>query len=96
MIKVVTKMFVKHELIDEYISLVEKLATYTRQKDAGCLSYELYQDLKDPQILSFIEEWEDRAALDGHIAAPHFKEIMPTLISFTEKPMEITTYRKVV
>ena len=96
MIKVVTKMFVKPERVDEYISLVGKLAAETRQKDAGCITYELYQDTKDPHILSFIEEWEDQDALDSHIAAPHFKEIMPTLVSFTEKPMEINIYRKVV
>jgi quinol monooxygenase YgiN len=42
------------------------------RKDQGCLSYDLHQSLDDPAVFFFYETWESKAALDQHMAAPHF------------------------
>jgi len=94
MIKVVAKNIVKKEKIDEFIDLAKKLAEATNSKDEGCVHYDLYQDLNDPCILTFIEEWESMEALDRHMAAPHFKEIVPKLGAFADGPKEMHLYRK--
>lgn len=93
MIKVVAKNFVKPQKIENFIALAEKLIAQTRKSDAGCIRYGLFQDTEDSGILTFIEEWEDKAALDKHMAAAHFKEIVPKLDEFCEKPGKMNLYR---
>jgi quinol monooxygenase YgiN len=94
MIKVVAKNIVKKEKIDEFIDLAKKLAEATNSKDEGCIHYDLYQDREDPRILTFIEEWESMEALGRHMAAPHFKEIVPKLDAFADGPEDVHLYQK--
>jgi quinol monooxygenase YgiN len=35
-------------------------------KDAGCLQFEVFQSVLDPDKLALLELWEDQAALDAH------------------------------
>jgi len=96
MIKIVAKNYVKVDKINDFISLVTKLVEETNQKDIGCIHYELFQDIKEPTILTIIEEWESKEALGQHMAAKHFLEIVPMLAAFTEKPSENNLYQKLV
>jgi len=36
------------------------------RKDAGCLQFELFQSIFDPDKFTLIELWENQAALDAH------------------------------
>jgi len=96
MIKIVAKNYVKANKINEFISLVTKLVQETNKSDEGCIHYELFQDIKEPTILTIIEEWENKEALEQHMAAKHFLEIVPQLAAFTEKPGENNFYQKLV
>ena len=96
MLKIVAKNYVKLDKINEFISLVTKLVEETNQKDKGCIHYELFQDIKDPTILTIIEEWESKEDLENHMAAKHFLEIVPMLGALTEKPSENNFYQKLV
>jgi len=42
-------------------------------KEAGCIEYELYQSLGNPDRLVFVEKWETRDALTAHAKQPHLK-----------------------
>ncbi|HVI42203.1 MAG TPA: putative quinol monooxygenase [Anaerovoracaceae bacterium] len=94
MIKVVAKNIVRKDKIEEFITLAEKLVEATNQKDEGCIHYELYRDLNDPQVLTFIEEWESMEVLNKHMAAAHFKEIGPKLGEFKDGPEDVHLYQK--
>ena len=94
MIKVVAKNIVKKDKIEEFITLAEKLVEATNQKDEGCIHYELYRDLNDSQVLTFIEEWESMEVLNKHMAAAHFKEIVPKLGEFKDGPEDVHLYQK--
>lgn len=94
MIKIVAKNIVKKDKIEEFINLAKTLVELTNQKDEGCISYDLYQDFNNPQILTFIEEWESPAALEKHMAADHFKEIVPKFGAFADGPEEVHLYQK--
>ena len=96
MIKVVAKNIVKADKVEAYINLAKTLVEETNQKDKGCISYDLYQDLSNPQILTFIEEWNDMEALQNHMAAPHFKEIVPKLGAFSDGPEDVHIYSKAI
>lgn len=56
----------------EILSLAGPLIEGTR-REAGCISYELYQKPADPDALVFVESWKDKAAVDAHFAEPHLK-----------------------
>jgi quinol monooxygenase YgiN len=94
MIKVVAKNMVINEKVEEFITLAKTLVEATNQKDKGCLHYELYQDIGNPQILTFMEEWQSMEASDEHMAAAHFKEIVPKFDDLTEGPSEVHLYTK--
>ena len=42
-------------------------------KEKGCISYELFQSLGDPDKLVFVEKWETRDDLTAHSKQPHLK-----------------------
>ena len=95
MIKVVAKHFVKEDKVDEFLELGKKLVEAT-VKEQGCIKYELFQDVKDPKILTMIEEWENNDVLSKHMNSEHFTEIVPILSSFMEKPAEMNLYKKLI
>lgn len=39
--------------------------------EKGCLSYELFESLHDPEKLLFVEKWEAREDLTAHSKQPH-------------------------
>jgi quinol monooxygenase YgiN len=44
--------------------------------EPGCLGYEAFQSLADETSLVLIEHYRDDAALEAHISAPHYQEIV--------------------
>lgn len=93
MIKVVAQNNIKTDKTDEFIFLAKKLAQDTRKYDAGCIRYELLQDVKNPQLLTMLEEWDDRESMNKHMASKHFKDAMVAFASCTEKPGEVNLYK---
>jgi quinol monooxygenase YgiN len=48
------------------------------EREVGCLSYSLFCDMKDHNLLSVIEEWENRENLDHHIKSDMFGVLLGT------------------
>jgi quinol monooxygenase YgiN len=76
--------------------LAGQLVEATNRLDEGCMHYELYQDINNPRNLTFIEEWESMEALENHMAAPHFIEIVPRLGTFADGPEDVALYHKAI
>lgn len=95
MIKVVAKNFAKKEKINEVLKLCTELIDATRNEE-GCKKYELYQDEKDSAILTFIEAWESREALEKHLKSEHFIRIVPLLGNLMSKKAEMNVYGKLI
>jgi len=95
MIKVVAKNFIKKDKIEEVLEHIKELVAIT-VKEEGCIKYEIYQDENDKSILTMIEEWESKEALNKHMASEHFKRIVPIIGGFAEKAGEINLYKKVI
>ncbi|MBP1755216.1 MAG: antibiotic biosynthesis monooxygenase [Firmicutes bacterium] len=93
MIKVVAKNKVIEDQIETVIGMYEELVNATR-KEVGCIVYELYQDEKDPTVLTMIEEWEDKASLDAHMKTEHFVRIVPLVGKFVAES-SLNIYHKV-
>lgn len=84
MIKVVAKFIIKQGMTDRFLAAVPNLITGTN-KEAGCIAYDLYQDLHDSNTFAMIEEWGSQEALDKHMKSKHFLEIKPLMDEVLEK-----------
>ena len=94
MISIIAKNIVKPDQVENFKSLARELVAESR-KEKGCIAYALNQDIKQPNLLTFIERWQDQAAIDTHNASAHFKRIVPTLGPFQAEPGEVRLYREV-
>lgn len=69
-VDVVAHIHAKPGLQRELQSVLESFVAPTRQED-GCLRYDLFVDLDDPNKFTFIEEWASREALEQHGRSAH-------------------------
>jgi len=92
-IKVVAKHSIKPEKLDEFIKLGKQLAESTNKEDKGCIHYQLYQDINNPTTVSMLEEWESMEAIEAHLKAQHFLDILPALRECLIPPSDITNYK---
>lgn len=94
MIKVVAKGILKQGVkAEDYIVKARELVSET-QKEKGCISYVLHQDINDPSIITMLEEWVDEEALNQHNQTEHVRRIVPGLRELREST-EINIYREV-
>jgi quinol monooxygenase YgiN len=95
MIKVVARMIVKEHHIEEFISCASELVSETR-KEEGCIAYQLYQDVRNNKLLTFIEEYENQEAFDFHMKSGHFNKVFPKLVQFQEKEVDLNIYKLIL
>ncbi|MGE0500598.1 MAG: putative quinol monooxygenase [Rhizobiaceae bacterium] len=44
------------------------------RKEKGCIAYDLFASVTDPETLVFVEKWENREDLTAHSKQPHLAE----------------------
>jgi quinol monooxygenase YgiN len=47
--------------------------------EEGCLYYDLYQKIDDPNTLYIIDDWANQNAMDAHAKNPHVAKVMEEL-----------------
>ena len=63
---------------DRALDLAREMSAATRTED-GCISYEFYVGLRDPNTLILLQEWENMDALAGHLRTEHMKVFLDEL-----------------
>ena len=78
-------MIVVHGLIpikpshrEEALTLARTVSEATQAED-GCVSYEFYVGLRDPNTLILLQEWESARALDNHFRTEHVRAFMDAI-----------------
>lgn len=94
MIKIVAKNTLKDGQRDSFIQLAQELIEKSKS-EAGCISYDLLQDINNESVLTFIEEWEDQNAIDLHNNSEHFKRIVPMLAEFLIGKSDLNIYKEI-
>ena len=84
---------VKAEVREDALELMRQMATASRA-EFGCISYEFYVGLSDPNTLMLFQEWESMDALMGHFQTDHMEEFLQELPNVVSG--EITTKRYAV
>lgn len=69
------KFICKPEYRQDMLALVEELLEPSRA-EAGCISYNFYEDGAAANHFLFFEEWQSREAIDAHFNTPYFKKFM--------------------
>jgi quinol monooxygenase YgiN len=68
---VLARITFKPEAAAEGKDLLLNLMSKSRA-EAGCVSYDVYQQAEAPHIFQTVEQWKEKADADAHMATPHF------------------------
>src|ERR1700723_2538821 len=63
--------------------------------EAGCKLYELHESDSNGRFY-FYETWESQAALDQHVATPHFRHLQQALGELIQGPFEVNILQKIL
>lgn len=80
----------REEARDKAIELARQMVVATRS-ESGCISYDFYLGLSDPNNLMVFQEWESMEALMEHLQTSHMEEFLRHLPEVVSG--EITTKR---
>jgi quinol monooxygenase YgiN len=69
---------VKPALRDDALELMRQMAIASRA-ETGCISYEFYVGLSEPNNVLLFQEWESLEALQGHFDTEHMEEFLKVL-----------------
>ncbi len=58
--------------IKEMKNLLKTMIEASKAED-GCLLYDIFQLVNEPQKFIVIESWQDKKSLDGHKQSAHYK-----------------------
>lgn len=92
-VKVVARVRARPECVVELEKVLRALLVPTRN-EAGNLRYQLLHSLEDECDFTFIEEWQDDAALDTHMATPHVQQAFAATQNLLACAPEIRRYRE--
>ncbi len=82
MIVLAAKFVARAEHKSEIIRLAATVTPPSRA-EAGCVSYNFYEQPGTDEFL-FFEEWADQKALDEHFQTPHFLDFIKPLMELIE------------
>lgn len=78
---------------EQALNLARRMADATRG-ESGCLSYDFYIGLAEPNTLMLFQEWENMEVLMAHFQTGHMEEFLKELPALVSG--EITTKRYAV
>jgi quinol monooxygenase YgiN len=90
---VLARITVKPEAAAQAADILTRLVAQSRA-EAGCVSYELYQQTATPHVFQTVEVWQDEAAANAHMAMPHLGVAVAAATPLFAAPPEILAYNK--
>ena len=73
----------------EALMRVGQVVASASRKEAGCISYRLYEDTELENEFVFVEEWESSEALQRHFTTPHVGEFMRAIPATIVGPPDV-------
>jgi quinol monooxygenase YgiN len=93
-VRVIARSVARKGKEDELRALLQGMLVPTRGEQ-GCKSYELYESDSTGRFY-FDETWESHAALDKHIATPHFRHLEQTIGELLVGPFEVNILKRIL
>lgn len=85
---IVAHVSVKPEKVKAFTEAAKEIIEKSN-KEAGCKSYQLYQDPYNNTKFVFVEEYKNQAAIDAHFASEYFKAFGPKITEMVQEPAKI-------
>lgn len=92
-IKVVARVIALADKIEAVKLALISLIEPTRQ-EAGCITYELFQNQNDLTDFTFVEEWESQELLNTHLASVHIAQATTQLEGLIATQPDIRIYQQ--
>jgi quinol monooxygenase YgiN len=87
--------FVAHEGRENQLRTLLQGMLISTRAESGCESYELYES--DSRGRFYLNEtWESQAALDQHMATPHFERLKKTGAELVREPFEVNLVKGIL
>lgn len=90
---VIAQFDVKPGKRDEFLAIARDDADHSVADEAGCLQFDICTSEDEPDLVTFYEVYQSRAAFDAHLDTPHldrFRQAFPALID-KERPVRFLT-----
>lgn len=94
-IKVVARVVALPEQVEVVKLVLISLIEPTLQ-EAGCITYELFQNQNDLTDFTFVEEWESQELLNTHLASLHISQATSQLAGLIATNPDIRIYQQLV
>lgn len=94
MIKIVAKMVIQEDKVDEFVKTAEELVAKSSAEE-GNIFYTLNRSIDKANEFCFIECWRDKEATAIHEASEHFTRILPQTAAMAAEPPQISLYTEV-
>lgn len=82
-LKIVATIEIKKNFNEDAINILKEVVNETR-KEEGCMSYDLHQDVQNPQKYTILEVWQSQDAINSHNNSEHFKKFVKDIEGKTE------------
>ena len=93
-VRVIARAVARKGKEDQLRALLQGMLIPTRA-EPGCKSYELYES--DSTGRFYLDEtWKSQAALDDHVATPHFKHLEQTIEELLREPFEVNILNRIL
>ena len=93
-VRVIARSVARKGNEDQLRALLQGMLIPTRA-EPGCKAYELYESDSTGRFY-FDETWESQAALDEHVATPHFKHLEESIGELLEEPFEVNILNRIL
>lgn len=91
-LRVVARLCAYPDKVEELKTLLLGLLNPTQQ-EAGCVQYDLLQNLDEPTDFTFVEEWESETALEAHLASAHIQAALQQVQGLVASGPKIDRYQ---
>ena len=89
MVSVIAKLPIKEGKAEEAVAAIKELMVQVAREE-GTLFYTLNRDQSNPNTLTIMERYKDKAAFDVHASTPHFKAFFAKSRAFLGGKPEVT------
>ncbi|HJO12679.1 MAG TPA: putative quinol monooxygenase [Gammaproteobacteria bacterium] len=75
----------------DLLELMRDMVKQSR-KEAGCLKYEYFEGISNPNHLVLVQEWKSADCLQNHYQSRHMEEFLSQLSDFLKAPVSTRSY----
>jgi quinol monooxygenase YgiN len=85
---ITARLNVKPEKVKDFLAVAKEMVENSN-KEAGCTSYQLFQDPYDNSGFIFVESYKNQSAVEAHFMSDYFKAFGPKVADMVQGPAKI-------